>query len=73
MCQIILTDPVVAIMAEHSNLQIVQFLKVTRSFVFKVHKELEDNDGQISPVTKRKKHHQCSDSIKTRKFIQQVQ
>ena len=41
-------------MAEHNNLQISQFLKVARSHVFKVRKELEDNDGQIFTVTKRK-------------------
>ena len=46
---------IVAIIAEHNDLQIAQFLKVARSFVFKVCKELEDNDGQISPVTKCKK------------------
>ena len=64
---------IVAIMAEHNGLQIAQFLNVTQSFVFKVHKELDGNDGQIFLVTKCKKHQQRSDSIRTHKFIQQVQ
>ena len=64
---------IVAIMAEHSDLQIAQFLKVARSFVFKVLKELKDKNGQISPVAKRKKHQQRSDSIRTPEFVQRVQ
>ena len=38
---------IVVIMAEHSNLQIVQFLKIVRYFVFKVRNGLEDNDSKI--------------------------
>ena len=61
---------IVAIMAEHSNLQIVQF---ANRCVLPLLQLFEDNNGQISSVTKRKKHQQCSDSIRTLEFIQQVQ
>ena len=43
-------------MIEHGILQTVRLLKIACSFVFKVEKELEDNDGQSSPVAKCKKH-----------------
>ena len=41
---------IVALQAEHSNLQIAQFLKVAQSFVFKICKELEDNDGDLYKI-----------------------
>ena len=43
---------------EHSDLQIAQFLKVSRPFVFKIRKELEDNDDDFYKVARRKKHKQ---------------
>ena len=64
---------IVAIMAQHTDLQIAQFLKVARSFVYKVRKELEVSDGKISAVAKRKKSQERSDSIRTPEFIQHVQ
>ena len=60
-------------MTENRYLQIAQFLKVARSFFLKVHKELENNDGQMSTVVKCKKHQQRSDRFRAHKFIQQVQ
>ena len=62
-------------MAVDSDLQIAQlhsYLKSFRFSAFKVCKELEDNNGQVLPVAKCKKHQQRSDSVKTHEFIQQV-
>ncbi|KAL7639672.1 UNVERIFIED_CONTAM: hypothetical protein RMT77_010175 [Armadillidium vulgare] len=39
---------IVDIKAEHCNLE--RFLKVVRSFVYKVHKELGAKDGNVWPV-----------------------
>ena len=64
---------IVAIKAEHSDLETSRFLKVARSFVYKVRKELETEDGNVSPVSKRKKYFKRSDIIRTPEFIQQVQ
>ncbi|XP_052823177.1 uncharacterized protein LOC128247605 [Octopus bimaculoides] len=63
----------VVIKAEHSDLEISQVLKVARSFVYKVCMELETEDGNVSPVSKHKKHYKCSEIIRTPEFIQQVQ
>ena len=64
---------IVSLKAGHKDLEIARFLKVARSFVYKVRKELEAQDGKVSPVAKRKKHSRCTGSIRTPKFIQQVQ
>ena len=59
-----------AVIVEHNYLQIAQFLRVAQFFVFKRRKELEDNNGQMSPVAKRKNHQQHSNSLRTHEFIQ---
>ena len=64
---------IVALKAEHSDLEISRFLKVARSFVYKVRKELEAKNGNVSPVSKCKKHSKRSDITRTLEFIQQVQ
>lgn len=64
---------IVAIHAEHSDVEIARFLKVARSFVNKVRKELEASGGDVLSVAKRKKHSQRSDIIRTQQFVQQVQ
>ena len=64
---------IVALTAKHTDLEISNFLNVARSFVYKVRMELEINDGNVSPVAKRKKHFQRSDAIRTPEFIQNVQ
>lgn len=64
---------IVALHAQHSDVEIARFLKVARSFVHKVRKELEASAGQVSPVAKRKKHSQRSDRVRTPQFVQQVQ
>ena len=64
---------IVALAAKHSDLKISNFLHVARSFVHKVRLELEGCDGNVSPVAKRKKHSQCSDTVRTPEFIRNVQ
>ena len=64
---------IVAIHAKHSDVEIARFLEVARSFVHKVRKELEASSGDMSPVAKRKKASQRSDSIRTPQFVQRVQ
>ncbi|XP_036370217.1 uncharacterized protein LOC118768217 [Octopus sinensis] len=63
---------IVALIANHGDLEISRFLKVARSFVHKIRCELEKEDGNASPVSKRKKHSKRSDSIRTPEFIQEV-
>ncbi|KPU74657.1 uncharacterized protein Dana_GF26712 [Drosophila ananassae] len=64
---------IVALHAEHSDLEISTFLKVARSFVYKVRQELQSSGGNVKSTGKRKKHEQRSDCVKTPKFIEQVQ
>ena len=56
---------IVAIHAKHSNLEISKIFNVTRSFVYKVSRELEAFDGNAESVTKRRKHKPRSDTIRT--------
>ena len=46
---------IVAIHANHSDLEISQFLNVARSFVHKVRRRLEVSDDNVESVAKRKK------------------
>ncbi|XP_052832121.1 uncharacterized protein LOC128247010 [Octopus bimaculoides] len=63
---------IMVIKAELSNLKIAQFLKVARSFVYKIRKELEAKDENVSSASNRKKHRRRTDTFRTPKFIQQV-
>ena len=45
---------IVSIAAQHSDLEISLFLKVARSFVHKVRKELEE-ENDVATTSKRKK------------------
>lgn len=63
----------VATHAEHSDVQIACFLEVTDSFVYNVQKELQASSGDLSPLAKRRKHSQCSVSIRPPKFVQPMQ
>ena len=60
---------IVSIKAKHSNLEIARFLKVARSFVCKVRKELNENNGDELATSKRKQHCQRSDSLRTPEFV----
>ena len=64
---------IVAIHANHSDLEISQFFKIARLFVHKVRRELEASDGNVGNVAKRKKHEARSDRVRTSHFVQQVQ
>lgn len=64
---------IVALSAKHSDIEISTFLNVSRSFVHKVRLQLYEYDGNVSPVAKRKKHSQRSDTIRTPEFIPNVQ
>lgn len=52
---------------DHSDLEISRFLKVARSFIYKVLKELETEAGNVSPISNP------LSSLKHLNFIQQVQ
>eukprot|EP00106_Octopus_bimaculoides_P001075 XP_014768517.1 PREDICTED: uncharacterized protein LOC106867953 [Octopus bimaculoides] len=60
---------IVAIHANHSDLEISNFLILARSFVHKVLLELEACDSNVSPVSKRKKHSQHTDTKRILEFI----
>ncbi|KYQ51498.1 hypothetical protein ALC60_09371 [Trachymyrmex zeteki] len=64
---------IIAIHANHSDLEISQFLKVARSFVHKVRRELEASDDNVKSIAKRKKYEARSDRVRTSQFVQQVQ
>ncbi|KAM3182411.1 hypothetical protein ACTXT7_012437 [Hymenolepis weldensis] len=53
---------IVSIEAKHSSLRIARFLKVARSFVCNVRKELldENNGDELAATRKRKVHYECS-------------
>ena len=48
-------------------------MNFARSFVHKVHRELEISDDNVESVVKRKKHKARSDTVRTSQFVQQVQ
>jgi len=64
---------IVAIHANHSDLEMFIFLNLARSFVHKVRRELEVSDDNVESVAKRKKHKARSDTVRTSQFVQQVQ
>jgi inhibitor of nuclear factor kappa-B kinase subunit alpha len=63
---------IVAIHAEHADTEIAVFLKLARSFVHKVRAELEDSQGDVASVAKRKLHATRSDNMRTPEFVAQV-
>ena len=61
---------IVALKADHGDLEIEHFLRVARSFVHKICKELEkENDNGMSISKHKKKHFTRSDSMRTSEFI----
>ena len=46
---------IVALKANHGDLEIAHFLRVARSFVHKIHKELEKENNNVMSVSKHKK------------------
>ena len=63
---------IVSIKAKHSNLEIAIFLRVARSFVFKVRKELNENNGGGLATSKGKQRCRRSDSLRTPEFVRKV-
>ncbi|VUZ46255.1 unnamed protein product [Hymenolepis diminuta] len=61
---------IVSVKVKCSNLENTRFLKVVRSFVCEIRKELnEDNADELVATTKRKQHCQRSaDSLRTPEF-----
>ncbi|XP_046868909.1 uncharacterized protein LOC124461437 [Drosophila willistoni] len=64
---------IVALYANHTDLEISNFLKCARSFVYKVRCELKASGGNAEPVSKRKKHEERSHTIRSAEFVQKVQ
>ena len=63
---------IVALKADHGDLEIVRFLRIARSFAHKIRKELEKENDNVKSVSKREKHFTLSDSMRTPKFIPKV-
>ena len=59
----------VAIHARHDNSSIVKFLKVDKSWVWRVRKELEDYEGDFEDIAERSTDKKHSDCIRTPEFI----
>ena len=47
---------IVALKADHGDLEVVCFLRVARSFVHKIREELEKENDNVMSVSKRKKN-----------------
>ena len=62
---------IVAIHAEHSDLEISQFFNVTRSFVDKVRRELEASYCNMESFANCRKHK--PHSVRTPQFVEQAQ
>lgn len=56
-------DVIVAIKTEHSYLEISHFLKATHFSVYTVHKNLETEDRNVSPLSKCKVHSKHAEII----------
>ncbi|KAM3188443.1 hypothetical protein ACTXT7_000269 [Hymenolepis weldensis] len=65
---------IVSLKAKHKNLEIARFLKVARSSICKVRKELlnENNGNGLGATRKRREHCQCSVSLRTPRFVRRV-
>ena len=63
---------IVVLKAVHGDLEIAYFLRVARSFVHKIRKELEKENDNVMSVSKHKKNSIRSDSMRTSRFIHKV-
>ena len=64
---------IVSFAEDHADSEISTFLKVSRSFVFKVRRELGVARGDVTTVSHRKRHCRRSDIIRTPEFVSSVQ
>ncbi|VUZ47975.1 unnamed protein product [Hymenolepis diminuta] len=66
----------VSIKAKHRNLEIARFLQVVRSVVWKVRKELlNENNGDAMVTTRKRKEHceRSADSFRISEFVRREQ
>ena len=63
---------IVALHAGNEAPEVADFLKVDRSFVYKVKRSLDESGGGVLSVAKRKKHSRRSDAIRDDEFIAKV-
>ena len=63
---------IIALKADHRDLEIATFLRVTRLFIRKIRKELEKENDNPCLYQKRKRPSTRSDSPTTPKFIHKV-
>lgn len=64
---------IISLAAGHSDLKIIVFLEVVRSFVFKLKRELEDARSNVVAVCHNKLHCWWSDIIRMLEFASHVQ
>ncbi|UYV85133.1 hypothetical protein LAZ67_X004692 [Cordylochernes scorpioides] len=64
---------IVSLATGHTESETSAFFKVTRSFIFKVRRELGTVKGDVTEVSQRKRHCRRSYSIRTPDFISRVQ
>lgn len=64
---------IVALHAGNKIPEVATFLKVDRSFVYKIKRSLDESGSDAQSVAKRKKHSRRSDSIRDHDFITKVE
>ena len=62
----------VAIHTKHDNSSIAKFLKVDKSWVWRVRKELEESEGDYKAIAERSTYKQWSDCVRTPEFAAKV-
>ena len=58
----------VAIHDKHDNFSIGKFLKVDKSWIWRMRKELEESEGDSEAIYERSTHKQQSDCVRTPEF-----
>ena len=62
-----------AIHTGHDNSSIAKFLKVGKSWVWRVRKEFEDSEDDYEAISERSTHKQRSSCARTPEFVPKVQ
>ena len=62
-----------SVLVGHDNSSIVKFLKVDKSWVWRVRKKHEKSKGDYEAIAQRSTHKQRSDSVRTPEFVAKVQ
>ena len=63
---------IVTLHAGNEAPEVANFLKVDRSFVYKVKRSLDESGGDVPSVAKRKRHSRRSDAVRDDDFIARV-